>query len=110
MVFIKLVLIMIVLFGHKLTLYFFQGVTSDELTILKLGGYAFAGKYDEAVGSVVIFEDTSKDDEDTKLKYLGHTTKVLRANRIFLKEKPKSETVNTEQKAKEEHVNDLSGT
>ena len=78
------------------------------MTILKLGGYAFAGKYDEAVGSVVIFEDTSSDGEETKLKYLGHTTKVLRANRIFLKEKPKSGTANKKQNENQvENINDI---
>ena len=60
-----------------------------------MGGYAFAGKYENAIGSVVIFEDISEDNEDSKLKYLGHTTKVLKANRIFLKEKVKTPSAAT---------------
>lgn len=80
--------------GHFLREILFlhlKGVSSEDSTVLKLGGYAFAGKYENAIGSVVIFEDVSEDNADSKLKYLGHTTKVLKANRIFLKEKVKKQ-------------------
>ncbi|XP_066928340.1 general transcription factor 3C polypeptide 6-like [Clytia hemisphaerica] len=65
------------------------GISSDESTILKLGGYAFSGKNEDAIGSIVAFEDVSDEGEEPKLKYVGHTTKVIKANRIFLKEKKK---------------------
>ena len=54
---------------------------------MKLGGYAFSGQNEDAIGSIVVFEDVSNEAEESKLKYLGHTTKVIKANRIFLKEK-----------------------
>ena len=58
-----------------------QGLDSDEQTIIKLGRYTFAGKYEHAMGNVVFFEEK----EDKQLQYLCHTSKVLKASRVFLK-------------------------
>lgn len=73
------------------------------MTVLKLGGYAFAGQYDDVLGSIVVFEECGDPESNNqKLKYLCHTTKVLKANRVFLKSKQSSASENTSNSSKED--------
>ena len=66
-----------------------QGVDGSDVTVLKLGGFVFAGQYEETVGTMVLFEETQQTSQDAKphLKYNCQTTKVLKASRAFLKTK-----------------------
>lgn len=79
------------------------------MTVLKLGGYAFAGQYDDVLGSIVVFEecDVSGDESKAHVNYLCHTTKVLKANRVFLKSKKQSEDGNIDVTARDN--NDANG-
>ena len=61
--------------------FYTQGIDNEEEIIIKLGGYAFAGHYEDAVGNIVLFEEK----EEKQLQYLCHTMKTLKASRVFLK-------------------------
>lgn len=73
------------------------GVDGSDMTVLKLGGYVFAGTYEEPIGTMVFFEEqqqqgsTKQTNKQPVLKYNCHTTKVLKASRAFLKQKYEEE-------------------
>ena len=76
-----IIIIIIIIINIIIIVVVVQGLDSDEQTIIKLGRYTFAGKYEHAMGNVVFFEEK----EDKQLQYLCHTSKVLKASRVFLK-------------------------
>ena len=78
---ITIIIIIIIIINIIIIVVVVQGLDSDEQTIIKLGRYTFAGKYEHAMGNVVFFEEK----EDKQLQYLCHTSKVLKASRVFLK-------------------------
>lgn len=82
--------------------FLFQGV-DDEVTVLKLGNYTFAGNYEDSFGSMVFFEETENKSEKS-LKYHSHTTKVLKTSRVFLKPKEKLQPLPSELNEKEKYV------
>ncbi|XP_051574370.1 general transcription factor 3C polypeptide 6-like isoform X2 [Myxocyprinus asiaticus] len=55
---------------------------------VKVGRYLFAGEYENAIGTCVIFEEKCQDCADLKpvLKYKCHTMKKLMLQRTFLSE------------------------
>lgn len=75
----------------------------DEVTVLKLGNYTFAGNYEDSFGSMVFFEETENKSEKS-LKYHSHTTKVLKTSRVFLKPKEKLQPLPSELIEKEKYV------
>uniref|UniRef100_W5NET2 General transcription factor 3C polypeptide 6 n=1 Tax=Lepisosteus oculatus TaxID=7918 RepID=W5NET2_LEPOC len=69
------------------------GIDSEQ-PIIQVGRYVFAGKYEDALGSCVIFEEKNGQDfidteseEKPQLKYKCHTAKKLMMQRTFLSEK-----------------------
>ncbi|MEE6511234.1 hypothetical protein FKM82_017703 [Ascaphus truei] len=64
---------------------------NTEKPFLQVDNYVFAGEYEDALGTCVIFEETSDqvDGDNTKpqLKYKCHTVKKLNMMRTFLTEK-----------------------
>ena len=52
---------------------------------IKLGGFVFAGNYEDPIGTMVLFEE--KQDDKPVLSYHCHSNKVLKASRAFLKTK-----------------------
>jgi len=69
------------------------GVDGADVTVLKLGGYAFAGNYEDTIGSMVFFEEKI-DGDKAQLEYHCHSNKVLKAARAFLKPKFEKEKEN----------------
>ncbi|MBN3322892.1 TF3C6 factor, partial [Atractosteus spatula] len=61
------------------------GIDSEQ-PIIQVGRYVFAGKYEDALGSCVIFEEKNGQ-EKPQLKYKCHTAKKLMMQRTFLSEK-----------------------
>ena len=59
----------------------------NDLTVLRLGGYVFAGQYEDTSGTTVAFEECIDADNKKSLKYRCHSTKTLKASRTFLKPK-----------------------
>ncbi|XP_029993098.1 general transcription factor 3C polypeptide 6 isoform X2 [Sphaeramia orbicularis] len=67
----------------------------SEKPMIQIGQYVFAGEYEDALGTCVLFEEGSqKGQTDTtpELKYMCHTVKKLMMQRIFLTEKKEGET------------------
>ncbi|XP_044135873.1 general transcription factor 3C polypeptide 6 [Bufo gargarizans] len=68
---------------------------NTEKPILQVDKYVFAGQYEDALGTCVIFEESPDqgDGESTKpkLKYKCHTVKKLNMTRTFLTEKKEGE-------------------
>ncbi|XP_008304477.1 general transcription factor 3C polypeptide 6 [Stegastes partitus] len=67
----------------------------SERPMMQAGQYVFAGEYEEALGTCVLFEEappTGKDQSGPDLKYMCHTVKKLTMQRIFLTEKREGET------------------
>ncbi|XP_053319195.1 general transcription factor 3C polypeptide 6 [Spea bombifrons] len=64
---------------------------NTEKPFLQVDKYVFAGEYEDALGTFVIFEETSEqvdgDNPKPQLKYKCHTTKKLNMTRTFLTEK-----------------------
>ncbi|XP_072258058.1 general transcription factor 3C polypeptide 6 [Pyxicephalus adspersus] len=64
---------------------------NTEKPFLQVDKYVFAGKYEDALGTCVIFEETPEhgdgDNAKPKLKYKCHTVKKLNMTRTFLTEK-----------------------
>ncbi|XP_060726191.1 general transcription factor 3C polypeptide 6 [Tachysurus vachellii] len=64
---------------------------SSEQPMVQVGRYVFAGEYEDAMGSCVIFKEQSKDQTNSSsspvLKYKCHTTKKLMLQRTFLSER-----------------------
>ncbi|KAM9853994.1 general transcription factor 3C polypeptide 6 isoform 2-T2 [Aulostomus maculatus] len=69
-------------------------IESDK-PMMQVGQYVFAGEYEDALGTCVLFEEEphkGKADHEPELKYFCHTVKKLMMQRIFLTEKKDSET------------------
>ncbi|XP_030586443.1 general transcription factor 3C polypeptide 6 isoform X2 [Archocentrus centrarchus] len=69
-------------------------IDSDR-PMMQVGQYVFAGEYEDALGTCVLFEETpgkGKGASGPGLKYLCHTVKKLKMQRIFLTEKKEGET------------------
>lgn len=69
-------------------------IDSDR-PMMQVGQYVFAGEYEDALGTCVLFEETpgkGKGASGPDLKYLCHTVKKLKMQRIFLTEKKEGET------------------
>ncbi|KAM4676928.1 general transcription factor 3C polypeptide 6-like [Discoglossus pictus] len=70
------------------------GINTDK-PFLQVDKYVFVGEYEDALGTCVIFEETSDqvDSDNTKpqLKYKCHTMKKLNMTRTFLSEKKESD-------------------
>lgn len=67
----------------------------SEKPMMQVGQYVFAGEYEDALGTCVLFEEgppKGKADSVPELKYMCHTTKKLMMQRIFLVEKKEGET------------------
>ncbi|XP_006004345.1 general transcription factor 3C polypeptide 6 [Latimeria chalumnae] len=68
---------------------------ATERPIMQVGRYVFAGEYEDALGTCVLFEEDTEHDPDTSntplLKYNCHTVKKLKMNRTFLSEKKEGE-------------------
>uniref|UniRef100_A0A3B4UIC6 General transcription factor 3C polypeptide 6 n=2 Tax=Seriola dumerili TaxID=41447 RepID=A0A3B4UIC6_SERDU len=67
----------------------------SEKPMMQVGQYVFAGEYEDALGTCVLFEEgpqKGKADSDQELKYMCHTMKKLMMQRIFLTEKKEGET------------------
>ncbi|KAL2084096.1 hypothetical protein ACEWY4_019614 [Coilia grayii] len=69
-------------------------VDSDQ-PMMQVGRYVFAGRYEDAPGTCVIFEDQPQEyaanNSDSELKYKCHTVKKLMMQRTFLTEKKEGE-------------------
>lgn len=71
----------------------------SEKPMMQVGQYVFAGEYEDALGTCVLFEEgpqKGKEDSSPELKYLCHTAKKLMMQRIFLTEKKAGETSTAE--------------
>lgn len=69
-------------------------IDSDK-PMMQVGQYVFAGEYEDALGTCVLFEEEpqkGKVESDPELKYTCHTVKKLMMQRIFLTEKKEGET------------------
>ncbi|KAI9529902.1 General transcription factor 3C polypeptide 6 [Dissostichus eleginoides] len=69
-------------------------IDSDK-PMMQVGQYVFAGEYEEALGTCVLFEEgppKGKAESCPELKYMCHTAKKLMMQRIFLVEKKEGET------------------
>lgn len=69
-------------------------IDSDR-PMMQVGQYVFAGEYENALGTCVLFEETPRKgraDSGPDLKYMCHTVKKLTMQRIFLTEKKEGET------------------
>ncbi|XP_070686875.1 general transcription factor 3C polypeptide 6 isoform X2 [Pempheris klunzingeri] len=67
----------------------------SEKPMMQVGQYVFAGEYEDAMGTCVLFEEgqqKGKGDAGPELKYMCHTVKKLMMQRIFLTEKKEGET------------------
>ncbi|XP_063754207.1 general transcription factor 3C polypeptide 6 isoform X2 [Eleginops maclovinus] len=67
----------------------------SEKPMMQVGQYVFAGEYEDALGTCVLFEEgptKGKAESCPELKYMCHTTKKLMMQRIFLVEKKEGET------------------
>ncbi|XP_041112175.1 general transcription factor 3C polypeptide 6-like [Polyodon spathula] len=66
-----------------------------EQPVMQVGRYVFAGKYENALGTCVIFEENAEHNLESKvkpqLKYKCHTVKKLMMKRTFLSEKKEGE-------------------
>ncbi|XP_056907811.1 general transcription factor 3C polypeptide 6 isoform X1 [Takifugu flavidus] len=65
---------------------------ASEKPMMQVGQYVFAGEYEDALGTCVLFEEGQKKDHVPELKYTCHTVKKLMMQRIFLTEKKECET------------------
>ncbi|XP_047209150.1 general transcription factor 3C polypeptide 6 isoform X2 [Girardinichthys multiradiatus] len=71
---------------------------NSERPMMQVGQYVFAGEYEDALGTCVLFEEVSKKaagktDSCPGLKYICHTVKKLTMQRIFLTEKREGEMI-----------------
>uniref|UniRef100_A0A3Q4HZL7 General transcription factor 3C polypeptide 6-like n=1 Tax=Neolamprologus brichardi TaxID=32507 RepID=A0A3Q4HZL7_NEOBR len=70
-----------------------KDINSDR-PMMQVGPYVFAGEYEDALGTCVLFEETPGKGKlvgGLDLKYLCHTAKKLKMQRIFLTEKKEGE-------------------
>ncbi|XP_074534634.1 general transcription factor 3C polypeptide 6 [Halichoeres trimaculatus] len=66
----------------------------SEMPMMQVGQYVFAGEYQDALGTCVLFEEGQpkrKENGDPELKYMCHTVKKLMMQRVFLTEKKEGE-------------------
>ncbi|XP_054631304.1 general transcription factor 3C polypeptide 6 isoform X2 [Dunckerocampus dactyliophorus] len=66
----------------------------SEQPMMQLGQYVFAGEYEDALGSCILFEEgpgKGKANSGPELKYKCHTIKKLMMQRIFLTDKKENE-------------------
>ncbi|XP_053175255.1 general transcription factor 3C polypeptide 6 isoform X2 [Scomber japonicus] len=71
-----------------------KDIDSDK-PMMQVGQYVFAGEYEDALGTCVLFEEEphkGKADSGPELKYMCHTVKKLMMQRMFLTDKKESET------------------
>ncbi|KAM4734021.1 LOW QUALITY PROTEIN: general transcription factor 3C polypeptide 6 [Anableps anableps] len=73
----------------------------SERPMMQVGQYVFAGEYEDALGTCVLFEEVSRRGRENSgsgpaLKYMCHTVKKLTMQRIFLTEKMEGETLAAE--------------
>ncbi|XP_075998351.1 general transcription factor 3C polypeptide 6 [Genypterus blacodes] len=69
-------------------------IDSDK-PMMQIGQCVFAGEYEDAIGTCVLFEEgphKGKSNSGPELKYMCHTTKKLMMQRIFLTEKKEDDT------------------
>nr|XP_057932421.1 general transcription factor 3C polypeptide 6 [Doryrhamphus excisus] len=62
----------------------------SEQPMMQLGQYVFAGEYEDALGTCILFEEGAvkgKGNSGPELKYKCHTVKKLMMQRIFLTDK-----------------------
>ncbi|KAM6937436.1 general transcription factor 3C polypeptide 6 [Xenentodon cancila] len=67
----------------------------SEKPMMQIGQFVFAGEYEDALGTCVLFEDVpqkGKANSGTDLKYMCHTVKKLMMQRIFVTEKKEAKT------------------
>lgn len=65
----------------------------SERPMMQVGQYVFAGEYEDALGTCVLFEEVPRRaNGGPSLQYMCHTIKKLRMQRIFLTEKRANET------------------
>ncbi|XP_053742861.1 general transcription factor 3C polypeptide 6 [Synchiropus splendidus] len=65
----------------------------SETPMMQIGEYVFAGEYEDALGTCVLFEEDSSHGKNApKLKYMCKTAKKLLMQRIFLTEKKECES------------------
>ncbi|KAK3550547.1 hypothetical protein QTP70_000008 [Hemibagrus guttatus] len=68
---------------------------SSEQPMVQVGRYVFAGEYEDALGTCVVFEEQPKDRTKSSsspvLKYKCHTMKKLMLQRTFLSERKEGE-------------------
>lgn len=65
----------------------------SEKPLMQVGRYVFAGEYEDALGTCVLFEEEQGIEADNpELKYKCHTVKRLMMQRTFLTEKKAGET------------------
>ncbi|KAG5830762.1 hypothetical protein ANANG_G00314030 [Anguilla anguilla] len=67
-----------------------------EQPMMQVGNYVFAGEYEDALATCVIFEESSgsngEAESSPKLKYKCHTVKKLMMQRTFLSERKEGES------------------
>lgn len=63
----------------------------SEKPIMQVGQYWFAGEYEDAMGTCVLFEEGPQKESGPTLKYKCHTHRKLLMQRIFLTEKKEEE-------------------
>lgn len=81
----------------------------SEKPMMQVGPYVFAGEYEDAMGTCVLFEEgpqNEKSDSGPELKYMCHTVKKLMMQRIFLTEKKDGESSTAESGDIEEKSNE----
>lgn len=66
----------------------------SEQPMMQVGRYLFAGEYEDAVGTCVIFEEDGAG-STSALKYKCHTMKKLKLQRTFLSERKEDEPVSS---------------
>ncbi|XP_072290550.1 general transcription factor 3C polypeptide 6 [Eucyclogobius newberryi] len=69
-------------------------IDSDK-PFMQVGQFVFAGEYEDALGTSVMFEELPQKagkDCPPELKYMCHTVKKLMMQRVFLTEKKEGET------------------
>ncbi|XP_043944561.1 general transcription factor 3C polypeptide 6 [Protopterus annectens] len=74
------------------------GIDTDQ-PVIQVDRHVFAGQYEDALGTCVIFEEQfnqdSEAEEKIQLKYKCHTAKKLKMTRTFLSEKKEGEEPST---------------
>lgn len=66
----------------------------SENPFIQVGQFVFAGEYEDALGTCVLFEEQQRKGKDSapELKYKCHTVKKLMMQRVFLTERKEGES------------------